>query len=83
MIAASNLRKNKNIIIACNERDFVPKKLQFGDIRVTELCGLECATISAPSAQRPCLAEGADMVQVYLQKGLPVGRSPYVAARFF
>ena len=39
MIAASNLGKNKKIIIACNERDFVPKKLQFGDVFVTR-CAL-------------------------------------------
>ena len=39
MTYASNLMKNKFFIIACNRKDFVPKKLQFGDVFVTE-CAL-------------------------------------------
>ena len=35
MIDASSLRKNKNFSIANNGKDFVPKKLQFGDVFVT------------------------------------------------
>ena len=35
MIDASSLRKNKNFSISDNGKDFVPKKLQFGDVFVT------------------------------------------------
>ena len=58
-------------------------KLQFGVIRVTELCGLECATISAPSAQWHVWLKGRCVVPVCLQKGLLVGVRPFLQLDFF
>ena len=48
MIDASSLRKNKNFSIADNGKDFVPKKLQFGDVFVTS-----CALVGKQNDNSP------------------------------